>query len=40
VYQPLRVMKGQIVADFIVDHIVADGEGLQVVEVIPWKMLF
>jgi hypothetical protein len=40
VYQPLRVMKGQIVADFIVDHIVADGEGLQVVEVVPWKMLF
>jgi hypothetical protein len=40
VYQPLRAMKGQIVANFIVDHVVVDEEGMQVVEVVPWKMFF
>jgi hypothetical protein len=40
VYQPLWAMKGQIVANFIVDHVVVDEEGMQVVEVVPWKMFF
>jgi hypothetical protein len=40
VYQPLRAMKGQIVADFIVDHVMADGEEMRLVEIIPWKVFF
>jgi hypothetical protein len=40
VYQPLQAMKGQIVAHFIVDHVMTDGQEMQLVEVIPWKVFF
>jgi hypothetical protein len=39
-YQPLWAMKGQIVADFIMDHVMADGEEMRLVEVNPWKVFF
>jgi hypothetical protein len=37
-HEPLRAMKGQIVADFIVDHMGADGVGVNLIEVQPWSL--
>ena len=38
-YQPLKSVKGQIVADFIVDHSVVE-ETLSFVDVQPWRLYF
>src|SRR3954467_2092874 len=38
-FQPLKAMKGQIVADFIVDHAVVESSQ-QYVELPPWKLYF
>src|SRR3954465_5049500 len=38
-FQPLKAMKGQIVADFIVDHAVLESSQ-QYVELPPWKLYF
>jgi len=38
-YQSLKYVKGQIVADFIVDHFVVE-ETLSFVDVQPWKLYF
>jgi hypothetical protein len=34
------VVKGQVVADFVVDHIAITDDGVGLVEVIPWKLFF
>jgi len=41
-YEPLRSMKGQIVADFIVEHRIDDSRELDVayVTLTPWKLYF
>jgi hypothetical protein len=36
----ITALKGQIVTDFIVDHVLADREEMWLVEVIPWKVFF
>ncbi|XP_050890097.1 uncharacterized protein LOC127095453 [Lathyrus oleraceus] len=38
-YMPLRAVKGQVVADFIVDHSI-DANALKYVELGPWKLYF
>ncbi|XP_050894658.1 uncharacterized protein LOC127101322 [Lathyrus oleraceus] len=38
-FMPLRVMKGQIISDFIVDHAVVESPQLQV-ELKPWRLFF
>ncbi|XP_050920040.1 uncharacterized protein LOC127137641 [Lathyrus oleraceus] len=38
-FMPLRAMKGQIVSDFIVDHVVVESPQLQV-ELKPWRLFF
>ena len=42
VYMPLKSMKGQIVADFLVEHQVDEEENLDVnlVMAVPWKLYF
>jgi hypothetical protein len=39
-YELLRATKGQVVADFIVDHMIELDDGSCMVEVIPWKLYF
>jgi hypothetical protein len=39
-YETLRAMKGQVVADFIVDHNVGIDDNLCMVERDSWKMFF
>ena len=36
---PLKAMKGQVVADFIVDHSIQEGS-LNYLEIEPWKLYF
>jgi hypothetical protein len=36
-YAPLHAMRGQIVADFIVDHMVEIDNGGYIVETVLWK---
>ena len=38
-YMPLKAMKGQIVADFIVDHAIVE-PSLNMVDTDPWKLYF
>jgi hypothetical protein len=40
VHEPLRAMRGQIVADFIVDHSVEVSDDVHMVEVVPWNLFF
>jgi hypothetical protein len=39
-YESLRVVKGQVVADFVVDHMVFEGREVGIVEVSPWLLYF
>jgi ribonuclease HI len=39
-YEPLRAMKGQVVADFVVDHMAVIDSDACLVEVTPWKLFF
>jgi ribonuclease HI len=39
-YEPLRAMKGQVVADFIADHVVMSDDETFLVELKPWSMFF
>jgi hypothetical protein len=38
-YEPLRAVKGQVLADFIVDHNIEDNDA-SMVAVSPWKVFF
>jgi ribonuclease HI len=39
-YEPLRSMKGQVVADFIVDHVVDVDHSVNFVQLKPWGLYF
>jgi phage terminase large subunit-like protein len=41
-YEPLKSMKGQVVADFIVGHIIDQNndESCNLVSIHPWKLFF
>jgi ribonuclease HI len=39
-YEPLRPMKGQIVANFIVDHVIDLDHSVDVVQLKPWELYF
>jgi hypothetical protein len=39
-YEPLRSMKGQVVADFIVDHAIDVDHSVDFVQLKPWGMYF
>jgi hypothetical protein len=39
-YEPLRSMKGQVVADFIADHAVDVGHSVDCVQLKPWGLYF
>jgi ribonuclease HI len=39
-FEPLRAKKGQIVADFIVEHRIALDDNACLVELVPWKLFF
>jgi ribonuclease HI len=39
-YEPLRATKGQVVADFVVDHMITDDKAACLVETIPWRLFF
>jgi hypothetical protein len=39
-YEPLRSMKGQVVADFIVDHVIDVDHSVNFVQLKPWVLYF
>jgi ribonuclease HI len=39
-YESLRAMRGQVVADFVVDHRIKDEEDVSYINVCPWKLYF
>jgi hypothetical protein len=39
-YEPLRSMKGQVVADFIVDHAIDVDHSINFVQLKPWGLYF
>jgi hypothetical protein len=39
-YKPLRSMRGQVVADFIVDHVISVDHSVGFVELKPWELFF
>ena len=39
-YESLRAMRGQVIADFIVDHRIKDEEDINYVSICPWKLYF
>jgi hypothetical protein len=39
-YEPLRSMKGQVVADFIVDHAIDVDHSVSLVQLKPWGLYF
>ena len=40
VYESLHAMRGQVIADFIVDHRIKDEQDVGYVSVCPWKLYF
>jgi hypothetical protein len=40
VYEPLRSMKGQVVVDFIVDHVIDVSHSVDCVQLKPWELYF
>jgi hypothetical protein len=39
-YEPLRATKGQVVADFMAEHMITIENDACMVEVIPWRLFF
>jgi ribonuclease HI len=39
-YESLHAMRGQVIANFIVDHRIKDDENINYVSVCPWKLYF
>jgi hypothetical protein len=39
-YEPLRAMKGQTLADFIADHMIAKDKAACLVETVSWRLCF
>ena len=39
-YESLRAMRGQVIADFIVDHRIKNEEDINYVSICPWKLYF
>lgn len=39
-FESLRAKRGQVLADFIVDHRIKDGEVINYVSMCPWKLYF
>jgi hypothetical protein len=39
-YEPLRLMKGQVVADFIVDHATEVDQPIILIQLSPWRLYF
>jgi hypothetical protein len=39
-YEPSQVTKGQVVADFVADHMVTTDNDTCLVETIPWRLFF
>ena len=39
-YESLRAMRGQVIADFIVDHRIKDDKNINYVSVCPWNLYF
>jgi ribonuclease HI len=39
-YEPLRSMKGQVVADFIVDHAIEVDHPISLIQLSPWRLYF
>jgi hypothetical protein len=39
-YEPLRLMKGQVVADFIVDHAIEMDHPISLIQHSPWRLYF
>jgi hypothetical protein len=40
VFEPLQAMRGQVVADFLVDHGVRFDQEIYVIDILPWKLYF
>jgi hypothetical protein len=39
-FEPLRAMNGQVVADFIVDHVIEMDLQVNLIQLIPWRLYF
>jgi hypothetical protein len=39
-FEPLQAKRGQVVTNFVVDHMIALDEDACLVEVVPWKLFF
>jgi hypothetical protein len=39
-YEPLRLMKGQVVTDFIVDHAIEVDHPISLIQLSPWRLYF
>jgi hypothetical protein len=39
-YESLRLMKGQVVADFIVDHAIEVDHPISLIQLSPWRLYF
>jgi hypothetical protein len=39
-YEPLRSMKGQVVANFIIDHVIEVDHPISLIQLSPWRLYF